>query len=1106
MPSTEQGDTLQSSASLSPRKVLPVTRENERWSAIRWAIAMLVLAVPLIWGFFFDSTVLDDPFDPNPDLSQWVTTRAPDPSLQAMPVVPAGERGWFVFRPARTAWLNRGEADLRDFRQLPVGTEAANLIPVAVPALDGPGNQLTPPGLTLPENIEKLVADAGKGSPDAAEGAQYQCYPGGEKCLALLDGRVYFSTSSGSGWELALQQPEFPAQYFQATLDLGLIELANANGSVHLDHVSWPNDNDITLEAITLAGASSSNSSGEQPKSAIPLRRTAVLPELGSESMLVRKVGATFISTSLTASNRFNTAFSELIEQLAFALPLRNVFLTSSSARTNTPGGVSVDIRATAIADDNSILVASYTFRSADPKEIPQVSVQRVDLASDRRLTDIFIEDSGLGWVTSGWTRASRPAIYETKDFGLTWRLLPYTSPGPAPWVYFFLPVFLVVGSFTIMKVIDFRAARVDSLGIAGVLTPDAPIGWQDLDVIGLREIATALSMFVRNLDTIPPLTIAINGPWGSGKSSLMNLVAEDLRERGARPVLFNAWHHQKEDNILAALLENIREQTIPPGWTGSGLIFRARLLWGRLGEKLVPWLLALAVVGFIGWALATSPATPWLLAELGKIVPAGEPDGGGTEDGGLLQWLATLAGSLKLPAGLLAALALFLQLSKALPFDPSQLMSTLRGNAKLADFSSQLSFRYRFAKEFRAAARALRTGRNPGLVIFIDDLDRCNPATILEILEALNFLVSAGPCFIFLGIDRPKVIDALGAQLSNKKLDEVGETERNRSTLYLRKLINLTVGVPLLTAVEGLKLLLGAENTGETSGQKQAPRSPPLIGRVRRILRIAPDYAVPVLILAAMIALIGAFPLVSDPTPLAPAAPSTEARATEQPSVSGTDGVVVNPATPQGEPATRTIVVPDVSVDHASLDELTPAPATWLLFPSIAALIFAGLLTLRRLVLSRDEKVSDSDEFSRALRTWHKVIYLADTTPRGIKRSQNRLRLSAMRLRPVAENNDLLSRWLSGLNQPEPPPRPPISDEKLVALGAIHAIYGGIPDWAMAIDADTKTSAAGIAVSSDPAAKATLDALQLFDSRHLWPPTAEEIAVFETVNLGNTE
>ena len=108
--------------------------------------------------------------------------------------------------------------------------------------------------------------------------------------------------------------------------------------------------------------------------------------------------------------------------------------------------------------------------------------------------------------------------------------------------------------------------------------------------------------MFIRNPQTEPPVTIAVTGPWGSGKTSLMNILRDLLREHDARPVWFNAWHHQKEEHLLAALIENIRQQAIPSIGTWAGLFFRLRLLRrrfvGRLGVLLVLLAAALFFVG----------------------------------------------------------------------------------------------------------------------------------------------------------------------------------------------------------------------------------------------------------------------------------------------------------------------------------------------------------------------------------------------------------------------------------------------------------------------------------------------------------------------------
>lgn len=62
---------------------------------------------------------------------------------------------------------------------------------------------------------------------------------------------------------------------------------------------------------------------------------------------------------------------------------------------------------------------------------------------------------------------------------------------------------------------------------------------------------------------------------------------------------------------------------------------------------------------------------------------------------------------------------------------------------------------RQEFARNLKEVTDALLPQR---LVIFLDDLDRCRPELVVQILEAINFLGSAAPCFIVLGADYRKV------------------------------------------------------------------------------------------------------------------------------------------------------------------------------------------------------------------------------------------------------------------------------------------------------------------------------------------------------------
>lgn len=117
---------------------------------------------------------------------------------------------------------------------------------------------------------------------------------------------------------------------------------------------------------------------------------------------------------------------------------------------------------------------------------------------------------------------------------------------------------------------------------VADLLASDRPLPAGDTDPLNLHRISAGLAWFIANRNTDPPLTIAVTGEWGTGKSSLMNLLYHDLKKRRFQPVWFNAWHHQKGKQLLASLYANIREQAVPPLWHPSGLLFRLRLLFHR--------------------------------------------------------------------------------------------------------------------------------------------------------------------------------------------------------------------------------------------------------------------------------------------------------------------------------------------------------------------------------------------------------------------------------------------------------------------------------------------------------------------------------------------
>ena len=303
------------------------------------------------------------------------------------------------------------------------------------------------------------------------------------------------------------------------------------------------------------------------------------------------------------------------------------------------------------------------------------------------------------------------------------------------------------------------RSPRVEVVqeSIADQLVSDRPLEDERFDVMGLCRKADALAAFLGNPRTEPPLTFGIMGEWGRGKSSFMNLLRQRLGRDGFTTIWFNAWHHQSEESLLASLLETIRRTRIAPWWTLDGMRFRLHLTWKRVRGREADWLLLLSsLVAFLVLCRWNPLGFDWGLAALGAYI----------DDSGEKGWVSKLTdgGALlftMLPLGV-TLLSFWRIARKALVVfnaQPSRLLADLASKSTMRDMSEKVGFREEFRREFSEVAEALR---HAPLVVFIDDLDRCRPEKVMEILESINFLVTCGPCYFVVAMDKRQITRAI--------------------------------------------------------------------------------------------------------------------------------------------------------------------------------------------------------------------------------------------------------------------------------------------------------------------------------------------------------
>lgn len=687
-----------------------------------------------------------------------------------------------------------------------------------------------------------------------------------------------------------------------------------------------------------------------------------------------------------------------------------------------------------------------------------------------QELHSVTLLSDGAGWISSTKNDNGMPTVLKTLNTGESWELVDY-SELPAPLLLFVIIPLLALAVFIVFYQ---RPQTQERRGVDPAGSSDKPIGWGDPDPLNFQPIAKGLSYFLRNKDTEPPLTIGINGPWGTGKSSLMNLVMEDLRQYGCSPVWFNAWHHQKEEHLLAALLENIRKQAVPRFWQREGILFRLRLLWLRTRNELKA-LGALAILAaglFIADQLLIDDALPQVLT--GFELSTGQAANAavdGTENGqdlvqevvGWMNGEIQTLGSVGFSLGVFVWLLLRL---RVLPSDPAKLLAGLRSRVSVRGLRDQLGFRYRFGSEFKQVCKALRSRSSPGLVILIDDLDRCKPQNVLEVLESVNYLATVGDCFIILGMARRQVencvaigfkdfivegmeeeehgllnaddvqptsppVPAAGTSVEAKKInpesiinsrsdpgtddkaDGHATTDQRRfARRYLEKLINIEVAVPRDNAAQAAGLF-AREKTGNGMDLRLQ----------RRQLMYTVSGLAQVLVIGLFLGAMGA-----GIASLIPESAKTDGQLvkdqgqgpdiTQQKKIVDpepkTDNKFANGTKPRELPGLEVVKVaslpvPISSVQHTNLTSLR-SPLTWW-GPSALFFILMILITVQRRLRPLDTRIKDTPSFTSALERWYPLIYAVNPTPRGIKRFENRIRFIAMQARPPHQEPDIIDR-----------------------------------------------------------------------------------------------
>jgi Cdc6-like AAA superfamily ATPase len=335
-----------------------------------------------------------------------------------------------------------------------------------------------------------------------------------------------------------------------------------------------------------------------------------------------------------------------------------------------------------------------------------------------------------------------------------------------------------------------------------------------EVDLLEFADYAQALTDFIQNEKTQTPLTIGIDGPWGSGKTTLMRMIQERLNPKEkketdpppARTVWFNAWKYDREESLWASLaleiLSQVRRQC---RWRERvGLWFR--LNWkrfdkGKFGSDLIKFVAYPAAL-IVATALGTFLWKRWVDPNLDIAKWTKVSAGGGL--------IATLLGALK---------QIHDQVVGPFELNISKYIRT-------PEYKIRVGFLGEFEKDFKFVIDAATNNAKSSLVIFVDDLDRCKPAKPVEVIEAINQLLDAEPCIFVMGMDVRTIAGSIEAKYKDLAESSVEKDSSGGLPLgyrFLEKIVQVPFRLPKVSRKTLGRLVDGSLTPREASPDNRA-------------------------------------------------------------------------------------------------------------------------------------------------------------------------------------------------------------------------------------------------------------------------------------------
>lgn len=275
-------------------------------------------------------------------------------------------------------------------------------------------------------------------------------------------------------------------------------------------------------------------------------------------------------------------------------------------------------------------------------------------------------------------------------------------------------------------------------------LWSDDPAG---IDLLSFDAVAETLADALLD-DRLDPVALGLSGSWGSGKTTVLGLVAQELDRRMTNDqkvlvVQTDPWRYDPATGVKESLIAEVLGALGREVATSATATDKAKNLLARLGRR-IDWAKALK--------LAATSSLMLQIPSVGSIVDLVKPADGDEDES--------------------------------------------RGLEAFRDEFAEL-----MASEDLKHLRAV--------VVLVDDLDRCLPETVVDSLEAIRLFLAVPKMSFVIAADEERVADAIRTRFGSSGVPDDEDDRLDPATLYLHKIVQTTIPLPALSHFDTQAYLL---------------------------------------------------------------------------------------------------------------------------------------------------------------------------------------------------------------------------------------------------------------------------------------------------------